>query len=100
MMAVTGPCSSIGSPMTLRMRPRVSGPTGTRDRRAGVDDLGAAYHAVGAVHRDAPNRPLTQFLGDFQHQGAVIDLATKRILNERAVHRGTARPPRLPVTPG
>src|SRR5271165_714361 len=27
--AVTGPCSSIGSPMTLRMRPRVPGPTGT-----------------------------------------------------------------------
>ena len=28
-VAPTGPRSSIGSPMTLRMRPRVSGPTGT-----------------------------------------------------------------------
>ena len=30
MSALTGPRSSIGSPMTLRMRPSVFGPTGTR----------------------------------------------------------------------
>ena len=50
---LTGPLSSTGSPRTLRMRPSVSRPTGTDDRRAGVDRLHAADHAVGRLHGDA-----------------------------------------------
>ena len=46
-LACDRPGSSTGSPMTFMIRPRVSGPTGTRDRLAGVDHLLAAGQAVG-----------------------------------------------------
>ena len=72
---LTGPCSSIGSPMTFRMRPSVSGPTGTVIGAPVSIDFLAAHHAVGAVHGDAAHRALAQFLRHFQHQGAVVDLA-------------------------
>ena len=69
--------------MTFRMRPSVSGPTGTVIGAAGVDHFLAAHHAVGAVHGDAADGALAQFLRDFQHQGAVVDLGVQRVLDER-----------------
>ena len=82
-VVLTGPCSSIGSPITFRMRPSVSGPTGTVIGAAGVHHFLAAHHAVGAVHGDAAHGALAQFLRHFQHQGVVGELGVQRVLDER-----------------
>ncbi len=47
--AVTGPRSSTGSPVTLKMRPRTPSPTGTEIGRAGVGDCHAALEAFGGA---------------------------------------------------
>ena len=53
------------------------------DRAAGVDYLLAAHQAVRAVHGDAADGALTEFLGDFQHQDPILDLGRQRVLDER-----------------
>jgi hypothetical protein len=54
--------------MTFMMRPRVPGPTGTRDRLAGVAHGLAANQTFGGVHGDGADGVLAQVLGDFEHQ--------------------------------
>jgi hypothetical protein len=68
----TGPRSSIGSPITLMMRPSVSGPTGTVIGSAGVDDLLAAHQAVGGVHGDGAHHALAQVLRHLEHQALAV----------------------------
>ena len=63
-----GPPSSIGSPMTFMMRPKVAGPTGTVIGRAGVDHVLAADQALGGVHGDGAHGVLAEVLGDLEHQ--------------------------------
>ena len=63
-----------------RLRPDRHG-----DRRAGIDHLLAAHHAVGAVHGDAAHGALAEFLRHFQHQRAVADLGVQRVLDERQI---------------
>ena len=63
-----GPRSSIGSPITLMMRPRVSGPTGTHDRRARIVDFLTADQTFGRVHRDGADGVFAEMLGDFENQ--------------------------------
>ena len=66
--AFTGPRSSTGSPMTFRMRPSISAPTGHRDGRAGVLDRHAAHQAVGRVHGDAADGVLAEVLRDLDDE--------------------------------
>jgi hypothetical protein len=68
---MTGPRSSIGSPITLMMRPSVSGPTGTAIGVAGVGHFLAAHQTFGRVHGDGAHGVLAQMLGDFEHQAAL-----------------------------
>ena len=53
------------------MRPSVSRPDRDGDRRAGVDDLGAARQAVGRVHRDRADAVVAQVLLDLADEPVV-----------------------------
>ena len=66
--APTGPRSSIGSPMTLMMRPSVLGPTGTEICAPVLVTALAAGQAVGRVHGDGAHGVFAEVLGDFEHQ--------------------------------
>jgi hypothetical protein len=83
--APTGPRSSIGSPMTLRMRPSVSGPTGTDDLRAGVGHFLAAGQTVGRVHRDGAHGVLAEVLRNFENERLPLLLVSSafRIAGQR-----------------
>jgi peptide chain release factor 1 len=59
---------------------------GHADRRTGVHHLVAAHQAVGAVHGDAANGALTEFLRHFHHQRvAIAALGGQRVLDERKI---------------
>ena len=62
--------------MTLRMRPKVSGPTGIVIGPPVSIDLGAAHQPVRCVHRDRAHDVLAELLRHFEHQclAAVIDV--------------------------
>ena len=64
----SGSPRSIGSPSRLKIRPSVSGPTGTVIGRAGIDHLGAAREAVGRVHRDGADTFVAEMLLDLADQ--------------------------------
>ena len=84
-MALTGPRSSTGSPITLMMRPSVSGPTGTVIGVAGIGDLQAADQAVGRVHGDGAHRVLAQMLRHLEHQELALVLGMQRVQDRRQV---------------
>ena len=83
--ALTGPRSSIGSPITLTMRPSVFGPTGTEICCAGVGHLLAAGEAVGRVHRDRAHGVLAEVLGDLEHQPVAVVVGLERGQDRRQV---------------
>ena len=56
------PGKSTGSPRTFITRPSVPAPTGIDNRRAGVDGLHPALHAVGRLHRDRAHAVLAEVL--------------------------------------
>ena len=69
--ALMGPFSSMASPSTFMMRPRVSSPTGTAMGCTGVDDVEAAGEAFGRTHRDGAHHAVAELLLDFEGQPAV-----------------------------
>jgi hypothetical protein len=74
----TGPASSIGSPMTLRMRPSVSTHR-NRDRLAGVGHFLAANEAFGRVHGDGAHGVLAQMLRNFENQAVAVVRRLQRV---------------------
>ena len=60
--AAASPCRRSRSPITFQSRPSVGWPTGTRDRRARVDDVDAAREPVGRVHRDRADAVVAEVL--------------------------------------
>ena len=75
--APTGPRSSIGSPMTLRMRQRLRA-DGHADLRAGVGDGLAAGQTLGGVHRDRAHGVLAEMLSDLEHQAGAVVIGFQR----------------------
>src|ERR671939_638141 len=63
-LASTGPRSSTGSPMTLRMRPSGSPP-------------------VGAVHRDRADGRLAELLRHLEHEAAALHVGRERVQDRR-----------------
>ena len=78
-MASTGPFSSTGSPITLRMRPSVASPTGTWIGLAGVGDLVAADEAFGGVHGDGADGGLAEVLGDLEDEALAVVVGLERV---------------------
>ena len=78
-VASTGPFSSTGSPMTLRMRPRVPSPTGTEIGAPVSLTDGAADEAVGRVHRDGADGDLAEVLGDLEHEALAVVVGLERV---------------------
>ena len=74
--ASSGPRSSIGSPTTFMMRPKVSRPTGTAMGRPVSIAAAPANQALGRIHRHRAHRVLAEMLRHFEHQPAavVVDL--------------------------
>jgi hypothetical protein len=66
--APTGPASSTGSPTTLRMRPRVSGPTGIMMGLGVASTSWPRTEAVGGVHGDGAHGVLPEVLGHLEHK--------------------------------
>ena len=64
------PALSIGWPITLKMRPSVAGPTGTRIGCAGVDRVGAAAQPVGRRHGDGAHPVVAEVLLNFEDDAA------------------------------
>ena len=83
--ALTGPRSSIGSPMTLRMRPKRRRADGDADLRAGVGDFLPADEAVGGVHRDGADGVLAEVLRDLEDEAAVLDARFERAQDRRQI---------------
>ena len=82
-LVATGPRSSTGSPMTLRMRPKRLGADRHHDRAAGIDHLGAAHQPVGGVHRDRAHGVLAEMLRHFEHQHAAGVVDVQRVQDRR-----------------
>ena len=61
-VALIGPISSTGSPITFSTRPSVSLPTGTLTGRAQAVGLHAAHQAVGGLQRDGAHAALADVL--------------------------------------
>ena len=76
--ALTGPRSSIGSPITLTMRPSVCGPTGTEICAPVLRHRLAAGEALGGVHRDRAHGVLAEVLGDLEHELVAVVVGLKR----------------------
>ena len=95
-----GPASSIGSPITFMMRPRVAGPTGTVIGPPVSVTAWRAGQALGGVHGDAAHRVLAEVLGDLQHEaeglaGALVGVLWSPARSGcRAACRRTRRRPR------
>ena len=53
---------SIGSPRTLKIRPRVFSPTGNGDGRAGCNGFHAAHQTIRRTHGDASDRIVAEML--------------------------------------
>ena len=84
-VALTGPASSTGSPMTFMMRPSVSSPTGTEIGAAGVRHRLAADQALGGVHGDGAHGVLAEMLRDLEHQAAAVVVGLQRVQDRRQV---------------
>ena len=92
-----GPRSSMGSPMTLMMRPsslserkeshnRISlteelGADGDLNRAAGISNGLAADKTLGTVHGNGTDGVLTEMLGNFEDKAGVAALDLKSVKN-------------------
>jgi hypothetical protein len=79
----SGPASSTGSPMTLRMRPEGLAADRHRDRGTGVDDLLAPGQPVGAVHGDGADGRFAEMLGHLEDQGLALVRGVERVQDRR-----------------
>ena len=83
--ALTGPASSIGSPMTLMMRPSRPGPTGTAiGRPVSVTSWPRTRPSVD-VHRDGAHRRFAEMLRDFEHQAVAAVVGLERVQDRRQI---------------
>ena len=80
---LTGPASSIGSPMTFMMRPSVSSPTGTEIVSPGIADAGAAGQTFGRVHGDGAHGVLAKVLSNFEHETVAVVVGFERVQDGR-----------------
>jgi len=64
-----GPRSSMGSPITLMMRPRVLDANRNHDGAARVNDLLATSETIGGVHGNGANGVLSPNAVQLQEQG-------------------------------
>jgi hypothetical protein len=87
---LTGPGSSIGSPMTFMMRPSVSSPTGTEIGEPVSVTFLAAHQAFGRVHGDGAHGVLAEVLGHLEHQALAVVVGLERV-QDRGRCRRTAR---------
>ena len=84
-LAFTGPASSIGSPITLMMRPSRPSPTGTAIGEPVSVHLLAAHQAFGDVHRDGAHGRFAEMLRDFEHQAVAAVLGLERVQDRRQI---------------